>query len=334
MYNINDKRRSGAERLFELLENVEERYLQEAFMTDDVEKLRELKKEEKIKKRYERSEYGLWYKALACVACLATVVGIVLFGYVRENRTPSTQVWEGFEAIDGEVKIDGIDTLNYYSARRVIGDGGVKSAAVKRTLPLLYSGESVAKSRDTKNDVVYYEFDPAWDFTVTKVTYFRAILKEENGFLAAKLGGIGEVDVIITENSIEDMITFRRGGKYYSCNVNGSILEGRRELLEFTTHKYVDGFFVVKNAEQDNYVFNVTVEKGNVVQIDCDYAECMDGVWDFEADRIGIVSGSSITVKTNVTFNITELESFFNSVVSRNLVSDTGSGKRRRVTAL
>ena len=67
-----------------------------------------------------------------------------------------------------------------------------------------------------------------------------------------------------------------------------------------------------------------------VIELDCDYGDCFDGVWDYEADRIGIVSSSSITLKTNVTLNIVELEAFFNSVVSQAYMADDGILRKRR----
>lgn len=333
MYNKNESINVRAEKLFGILGEVGDGYLQEAIMTDDAEKLLSLKKEDKKKKRYERSELGLWYKAAACFACFATVVGIVIGSYIADNAIPEPVPWEGFEAIEGEIEIDGIDSLNYYSARRAIGLG-TNTAVGKvsdRTAPIDYPLDDGDKENG-KDGAIFYEFDPAWDFTVTKVVYFRAELKEKNGFLAARLGGVGEMDVIITENSIEDMITFKRGGRYFSCHVNGYYSEGKTERLEFTTHKYTEGFYIVKNFSQDNYSFNVVIDKGRVVELDCDYLECTDGVWNHEADRIGIVEESSITMKTNVTFNITGLEAFFNSIVSQSYMTDDSAvTKKHRI---
>ena len=326
MFRASDKKKDGAVAVFGAIGDIDSRYLHEAYLADGPERLAYLKNEEKTKKRCKRSEYGLLYKGIACFACLALIVGVVMFGYIRENRTPANSpVWDGFELIEGEVRIDGIDTLNYYSARRALGYGG-ESAAVSIMMPIDHitteKDALVSGDKDADGDIVYYEFDPAWDFTVTKVTYFKAELKEKNGFLATKLGGVGEMDVIITENSIEDMITFKRGNGYFSCHVNGYYSEGGTQRLEFTTHKYTEGFCIVKNFAQDNYSFNVVVDKGRVVELDCDYVECTDGAWDHEADRIGIVEESSITMKTNVTFNITELETFFNSIVSQSYMAD------------
>ena len=334
MYNVNKGSANRAFSLFDAFGNADPRYLHEAYTVDGAEKLRELKKEEKLQKRGERSEYRFLYRAIASLVCIATVVGVILFAYIRENSTPSDSVWDGFEAIAGEIKIDGIDSLNYYSARRVLGvdetangkDGGFYKLSYDTDTDKVDS----AGDKGAGEGIFYYEFDPAWDYTVTKVIYFKAELKTPNGFLADKLGGIGAVDVIITENSIEDMITFKRGGRYYSCHINSGFSEGRAERLEFSTHKYIEGFGVVKNMEQDNYSLNVLIEKGEVVELDCDYGECVDGIWDLEADRIGVISGSSMTAEREVTFNITELESFFNSVVS-NYAAELAAERKKRM---
>ena len=316
MYNIKEKRTESALSLFSSLGNAGDCYLCEAYLTDDAEKLQALKIEEKKQKHKGRAGYSFYYKAVACLVCLASVVCIAVFSLFQDISAPSEVIWDGFETIDGAVKIDGIDSLNYYSARRIISTKGRRIAS--DTLFSTVSYDVNTKDENDKNGnggVFYYEFDPAWDYTVTRVIYFKAELKERNGFLADKLGGIGAVDVIITENSIEDMITFKRGNRYYSCNINSIFYEGKAERMEFSTHKYIEGFGIVKNMEQDNYTLKVLIEKGRVVELDCDLGDCADGVWDFEADRIGVIDGSSITVEADATFNITDLETFFNSAV-------------------
>jgi hypothetical protein len=261
------------------------------------------------------------------------VIGVVIGSYIFDNAVPGPLPWDGFEAIEGEIEIDGIDSLNYYSARRAIEletNKGV-AAVSDRAVAVNCSYDGDVGQRENSG-VVFYEFDPIWDFTVTKVVYFRAELKEKNGFLATRLGGVGEMDVIITENSIEDTITFKRGNRYFSCHVNSYYSEGDTERLEFSTHKYTEGFCIIKNVAQDNYSFNVVIDKGVVVELDCDYGECMDGVWDHEADRIGVVADSSITLDTNVTFNITELEAFYNSVVTQSYLADGGAVTKKHRT--
>lgn len=331
MYSIKDKKRISAEELYGMLD-VDGYFVHEAFLTDDAEGLAELKREEK-RRRCECAKRRLLHKAVACFVCLAVVVGVFLFGYIYDNRVPSVQTWTDFEPIEGEVKIDGIDPLLYYSARHILGAGRKTEMRVANSTPLSYNekkSDECGDNMEPKGDIVYYEFDPSWDYTVTKVIYFKAELKGENGFIADKLGGIGEVDVIITESSISDIITFGRNGKYYSCHVNSYLSEGGKDEMTFSTHIYTDGFRIIKNTAQDNYSFKVVIKNGKVIELDCDYLECADGEWDREADRIGIINGSSITVKTNVTLNITELESFFNSVVNRDIISDNGSDRRRR----
>ena len=292
-----------------------------------------LKSDVKPKKQRERSGYKLLYRVAACVVCFFIAAGTFVFGFVSEKQPPDIQVWDGFEEINGEVRIDGIDSLNYFSARRVLlGESAGTVSSVKADV-VSYTpcvSEKSFPKEDANGEIVYYEFDPLWEYTVTRVVYFKAELIEKDGFLADKLGGIGEIDVIMTENSISDMITFMRGGRYYSCYLNSYFADGKKEKMTYTTHIYIDGFCIVKNTEQDNYDFKILIENGQVVEVDCDYGECLDGEWDLEADRIRIVGGSSVLVKTNVTYGITELERYFNTAAT--MVVEPENGLKRRGT--
>jgi len=332
MFNVKDKRVERAEKMLEAFGDVGDIYLNEAYITDDAEKLDALKKEDKKKKRLGRSMF-FWYKTAALVSCLAIIASTLIYGYIGGKNVSEPVKWDGFEAIDSKVEIDSINMLNYYSARRALGLSGESVALVGTDIPISYGNiddvKGIGEEDDDGGDVIYYEFDPTWDYTVSKVLYFRAVLKEPKGFLAEKLGGIGEMDVFITENSIEDMITFRKGNSYYSCHINSLYSDSGSECLEFVTHKYIDGFNIVKNFAQDNYSFKVKLEKGRIVELDCDYWECSDGIWDREADRIGIVSGSFVSVKTKLTVDIKGLESFFNSIADGETVADTWSTRRR-----
>ena len=67
------------------------------------------------------------------------------------------------------------------------------------------------------------------------------------GFLAQKLGGTGSVEVVITQNSFSNMITFKKGERYYSC-LQTSLTE---KAMSFSSHKYVNGFKLVENFDQE-----------------------------------------------------------------------------------
>ena len=69
MYKLDERRRIGAERILDSLCAVDDLYLNEAFITDDAEKMAILKRDVKPKKQRERSGYKLLYRVAACVVC-------------------------------------------------------------------------------------------------------------------------------------------------------------------------------------------------------------------------------------------------------------------------
>ncbi len=196
--------------------------------------------------------------------------------------------------LDECINIGSIDMLNYFTAMKVLdaesptpvkaANGGmVYTASVKNSeksygVSLLSdTNDTVAADRDVFPDdtitvytdvpptdyipeppkngegkVIYYELDPSEVFSVSKVIFFQIEVKNKDGFLASKVG-TGTVDVVITENSLEPMITFKNGDRYYSCCENSNLDNGKL----YSTHKYIDGFYLVKNLEQENYSFSV-----------------------------------------------------------------------------
>ena len=98
------------------------------------------------------------------------------------------------------------------------------------------------------------------------------------------------------------MDAFRNGDKYYSCLENG--------LNEFSTHKYIEGFFVVKNETPDTCSFTLGYDKkGNVTSLDCSIRNSQR----FLPDEIEVIKGTTKTVDVNAGYSIKELEEFFNS---------------------
>ena len=61
---------------------------------------------------------------------------------------------------------------------------------------------------------------------------------------------------VVTKNNIDDlgeMITFKREEKYYTCLANGGDYnpDSNKSSSEFSSHKYIDGFNIIKNLEQE-----------------------------------------------------------------------------------
>ncbi|MBR2459665.1 MAG: hypothetical protein IKB34_00325 [Clostridia bacterium] len=302
-----------SEKLLEQLGQVNDSIIADAYLADTPEKLQALKQKERCEVGARSTIKNLWLKAIAVTASLAITFGIALGIYISGESNPDTLPWNE----DDEnvlVEIDSIDALNYYAAKRVLTEkysarsaAGVKNAVFQATD---HSENLKDGGKDTGDeDTVYYEFDPTMDYSLTKVIFFKAELKNPKGFLAGKLGGIGVIDVVISESSLETMITFKRGSRYYSCLLN-SYMDG---MMEFSTHKYIEGFHIVKKMQGDNFSFFVKTVDKRVVMLDCDFSIVSEGEWKWEADRISVFEETSRVVNTNSSFKIWEIENYFNS---------------------
>lgn len=170
--------------------------------------------------------------------------------------------------------IDSIDKLNYYSAVYVLREKATLGLSV-RPLADYDSDDSHGQEQGSEGNaepdgviedtpsspgIVTYALSPDDAFTFEKVSMFTVELTDPDGFLASILG-LGTVEVVITEDCIwgEALITFRNGDKFYSCLSNGaSYYKDNGEMhWDFSTHKFISGFYIVKNIEQENYSFNI-----------------------------------------------------------------------------
>lgn len=237
--------------------------------------------------------------------------------------------------------IESIDMLNYYSAIRILASspGNVFSnlsagRGNSHGIRLLAAGEETPPFETTappppepeqstqppeqsdppeEPEIYYYELDPDAVFYIEKVSFFQIELIDETGFLASKLG-TGVVDVVITEGFTDyyddPMITFKNGDRYFSCLLNGGIRSdgSSYSYMEFSTHKYIEGFYIVKNFVQENYAFTVCIADDQV-----EYFEC--GNWDRGEHPDGILPVVSKTYVSNesIGFTIAELEEYFNA---------------------
>ncbi len=244
---------------------------------------------------------------------------------------------------EGKLHIDGIDMLNYYSAVRGIyeaknsGIRGMK--ATGRSKPTMLSesmdsgvsaifddgvsavfddgvsavldDEVSAPSADYKPDppsepsIYYYKIEPNDRLGPSQLLFFQIKITDESGFLAQKMG-TGIIDVVISRDFLwgDDLITFKNGDKYFSCLTNS----GGIDNLEFSTHKFIDGFYVVKNFDQPNYEFRVFFNIDQAISFECgDFHDAVnpDGVLPIVSKTIAI---NNCTEK----FTIAELENYFN----------------------
>lgn len=211
--------------------------------------------------------------------------------------------------VDNDCFIDSIDKLNFYSAKQILSENSL--------LPLSSNYRSVLKSpiMNLSWNYAEYPIDPNKVFTVTMVTYFTINLNDERGFLAQKLGGTGLVEVVVNNSDIDPlgaMITFKKGDKYYSCLSSGGGVyypDFSRSYSEFSTYKYIDGFNIIKNFNQDNFIFKVNFGGNKVVGFECRLYEGDTTI--YSVDDVTLNKEFCIVFFTKQHFTINQLEMYF-----------------------
>lgn len=282
----------------------EELYLALSGVGDDL--LREAEEAGGAKEKISRRR-GIVRIAAAMAACLLLIVGI---GAVLPMLKKDVGIPEWLTETEAG-KITCYDEVNYYGAKvllmREAGMEPVPSGNAEKTSSLsapvfrFLAGEEKETERD---DLFYYEIDPAQPIRIKKIAAFRMRLIEPEGFLASLIG-TGLVDVIITENDVlETMITFRAGDRYYTCLENGN----GPTCYQFSTHKYIEGYNVVKNFRQVNYSFEVTLDGRQVTG----FSSSLFGGTDYvhRPDTAVIIEDSCCVRKVSGTFTVSELERF------------------------
>jgi len=241
------------------------------------------------------------------------------------------------------IQINGLDQLSYYAAIRMIeGTPKLTNQSISGGsygITLLTSGYGTDKQEEppepettgpeetqdppvTTNppvppnldeNIYYYALDPNESFFINKVSMFQIELTDENGFLASKLG-LGIVDVVIAEECIwgDSLITFRKGESFFSCLSNGWSLDQKTGgwQWDFSTHKYVEGFNIVKNFEQENHAFYIDMNpEGQAFQFICRGTQ--NGGYHPD-QNVKLVSSTIISTEGG-SFTVAQLEEYFNS---------------------
>lgn len=325
---------------------IDDDLLTEALYTDTAEKLRKSSASRRISR--------VVLKAFAACACFALIMGGlvlgVIIGTVNPSVTPSPPIIDNTppepdvppvveqpsepdepnmpddpgegntpEAPENPdvpiipekptVVIDSIDKLNYYAALSMIENGVAAVTVPLSAIPLGYvEGQ----------DYYFSPVDPNARFTVTKAIFFRIALLDEYGFLASKVGK-GEVDVVITENSLENMITFKGEKGWYTCLINRAGLMTYTDgtpgwWWEFSTHKYIEGFYLVKNTGVGNFRFRVIGNSESVTNMSCQkFNPTGDDVkWEHIPDIIKVIPDSTAIIHQTYSFTIADLEATVN----------------------
>lgn len=316
--------KNKAEKLYLYLSETDDDILREAEKTDTREKLFPENAPVQVPIQRKPHRFTLWKVVSAIAACAVVAFLLNLFLPFGENEVPGPT--------PEVIRIDSLDALNYYGAK-ILSAQSAKNAPAKLTdsVPDDRKGETKLgeapdfstseTERETSDDPIkydeekgyyYYEFDPSDSFTISGTRGFSIRLSDPNGFLAQKLG-TGLIDVVLTSNSFEDMITFRsRDGKYFSC-LSSDFREG---YLQYLDSKYVDGFRVVKkdtgNGETNSYSFSVRIENGTPVGFESFYYFEPTGN-ELPLDVAEFVEGSGYYVESEESFTVAELEELANN---------------------
>lgn len=224
------------------------------------------------------------------------------------NDIPSTVIPNDPPVVETKYNIDSIDKINFYSAKKIISENSLFPIRMRNNV---FSSPKIIMLNNTYTE---NPIDRNKVFTTTMVTYFTIELNNEKGFLAQKLGGTGLVEVVVTKNDIDDlgeMITFKREEKYYTCLANGGDYDPDSNISssEFSSHKYIDGFNIIKNLEQENYKFTVYYDGSKVIGFEC--APFHSVPTNYAVDNVTFIEDFCVVLYTKQTFTIDELEVFF-----------------------
>lgn len=206
--------------------------------------------------------------------------------------------------INETVKIDSLHKLNFYAVKKAIEEDNIASQTALAQTPV---------ANITENS----------SFTITMYCYFTITIHDSRGFLAQKLGGTGSVEVVITCNNFNNMITFKKGERYYSCLQTSST----ENAISFSSHKYVDGFNLVENYDQENYEYTVYLKNDRVIGMNCGRFQGNEN-YKYVADDIKYNTGFSFLIYKKQSFTVEQLQNLFalnNSFVDDGIVLNDGT---------
>ena len=223
-----------------------------------------------------------------------------------------------------KVKINSLDKLNFYAVKKAIAENGVvllSNSAQEQKAATLANNTSFGILNLANSTATNIGANST--FTITMYSYFTITLNDTRGFLAQKLGGTGSVEVVITRNNFNNMITFKKGERYYSC-LQTSLTE---RAMSFSSHKYVNGFKLIENYDQENYEYTVYFDGDKVVGMNCGRFEG-NGNYKYVADDIKYNDNFCFVVHKKQTFTAEQLEGLFtsnNSFVDDGIVLNDGT---------
>ena len=266
-----------------------------------------------------KSRFSLTALIAACIL-ISALLAVFSVSYIYRqvglpSETTSPEHTDPFTLIpsppDGEI-IDTLDKLNYYGGIMSIMQSNSENSFAYLPRPtssisLLSGGDQPETIPNIPDEVtVTYTWGESESFTVTRAIYFRILLDSANFFLADRLG-VGEAEVVITSNSIADMITFRRDGKYYSCVLKTkSVSESGEICYVFSTDNYIDGPYLINHSSVESIDFTVYISSDGI-RMDSRKVH-----WDNVAADIDIVDGTYRDCSNSISLTVSEISDFFN----------------------
>lgn len=291
------------------LGELDDRIFAEAYLTDSAEKMKELIRKERGEKLRSafcvRNLKRVGALAACCAAAMAIVISvpyIVRFAKQALDLDGVQTVPPSYEAQpphSSRVTIDSIDKLNYYSAQKILGTTLPNGASASSGEDKRIFGSYLSTSGATQNIV----FLPTDIFTVTNVSYFA--LDVNAGSFIADAVGEGRVEVVVTQNSLADMITFKNGERFYSC-VSFASFDTLDSERSFYSANSVNGFSISRTDTPTGYRFDVIFENGCAVDLRC-VEIATNTIKSFDA-----VKGSSVSSNGGASFTVSSLEVYIN----------------------
>ena len=221
------------------------------------------------------------------------------------------------------VKINSLDKLNFYAVKKAIAENKDETSDSVQKLKVSTPINNISYRISRLATSAATDINPNSTFIITMYSYFTITLKDPMGFLAQKLGGTGAVEVVITRNNFNNMITFKKGERYYSC-FQTSLTE---RAMSFSSHKYVKGFKLVENYDQENYEYTVYFEGARVIGMNCGRFK-EGGSYKYVADDIKFNDSFCFVIYNKQSFTAEQLEGLFaynNSFVDDGIVLSDGT---------
>ncbi len=330
---------SRNERLSEHLMNVDEEILTNAYEIDDAEKLGQYIKTKNAKTKKPLYMTPLFRRVATIAACFLLVVSaVIVVPMLRDDSgiitPPDVDPGTNNPPIstpDGDL-IDSLDILNYYGGILSIkkeqlpinplvstASAEHSSSTAFELLNFTYNDNSQIISLSNEAEHQHYDIEQIKDYKVTKSIYFKIVVDETCPFLY-QLYGDSIIDVVITKNSIDTIITFQKDKKFYSCLYDQTNDNNNHNTDVFSTKRYIDGSNIVSDPSEKEILFIVNYEYDKTFS---KYIENITLEWiddsNTENSPINIVDFSVISNIEECSISVEEISEYYYNVYNQGL---------------